>query len=420
MKSRALLIFVIISMLLCSCAQQTPIEEQFQDVLDQAVDKHDIQGVSAAVIFPDGSVWNGVSGISHEGVPIAPEMVFAIGSATKNIVAALTLRLAEEGVLSLDAPLSSWLPPYAHVDGNITIRQLLNHTSGIYNYFDNQELWDDLMAERTRYFTPDEVLAYLEEPYFAAGEGWRYSNTNYLLLAMIITEATGSDLSSALEAYLYQPLSLSGFYLSQEDTLPPNQAHVYGDNWDGGPVRDITFVPRTSHESIIYGAGGIFTTAENLARWSKALFEGRVLEQRSLEEMLTLVKFKPVSTMRAYGLGVLEYRKHITLGELALGHDGANIGTTTSMAYLPDHQISIVVMINAFPNDSAEAVLNGLIKVILKDAGDFGISAILAAYPQYFLVASSAAAYWAVFLTLKIRKKRRSQPVPDHNQTTGE
>jgi D-alanyl-D-alanine carboxypeptidase len=99
-------------------------------------------------------------------------MLFAIGSVTKNFVATLVLSLAEEGVLSLDDPVSKWLPTYDHIDGNITIRQLLNHTSGVYNYFENQKIWDDLIADRTKYFTPEEVLEYLKEPYFEAGEGW--------------------------------------------------------------------------------------------------------------------------------------------------------------------------------------------------------------------------------------------------------
>jgi D-alanyl-D-alanine carboxypeptidase len=410
MKIKVSLILSIICIIFSSCINELPVENQLQDVLDKGIAKHDIHGVSATVIFPDGEIWNGVSGISHDTVPIEPNMLFGIGSVTKNFVAALTLTLAEEDVLSLDDPVSKWLPTYPSVDDNITIRQLLNHTSGLYMFWDNQEIWDDLIADRTKYFTPEEVLEYIKEPYFEAGEGWRYSNTNYLLLAMIVNKATGSNLSTELNNRFYQPLGLSDFYLSQEESIPANQqAHVYSDNWDG-PIRDVTFLPRTSHESIIYGSGGIFTTSENLARWSQALFGGRILEEQSLNEMLNFVEFSPVSNMKAYGLGVQEFRNNISFGERAIGHSGGNIGTTTFMVYLPDYHVSIVVMINAFPNDGAEEITKGLEKVILQDLGAFGISSLIEANPHYFIAAILAIAFWTIFLTIRfIRTNRRKR-----------
>jgi len=411
MKTKVLLILSIICIIFSSCTNEKPVEAQLQDVLDRGIAKYDIQGVSATVIFPDGKIWNGVSGVSHDTVPVEPNMLFAIGSVTKNFVAALTLMLVEEEILSLDDPVSKWLPSYPHVDGDITIRQLLNHTSGLYMFWDNQEIWDDLMADRKRFFTPEEILEYIKEPYFEAGEGWRYSNTNYLLLAMIINQATGSNLSTELNNRLYQPLGLSDFYLSQEEEIPAHQAHIFGDNWDGGPIRDITFLPRTSHESITYGSAGIFTTSDKLARWSQALFGGRVLEEQSLNNMLSFVEFKPVSNMSAYGLGVQEFRKTISFGERAIGHAGGNIGTTTYMVYLPDHQVSVVVMINAYPNDGAEAITKGLLKVILKDLNAYGILTFLQAntsYISYFIVVILAIAYWTI-RTIRANRKKHTQ-----------
>lgn len=418
MNVKASLIVLIICITICSCTTDLPVEDQLQDVLDKGIAKYDVNGVSATVIFPDGEIWNGVSGISHDTVPIEPAMLFAIGSVTKNFVAALTLSLAEEGMLSLDDSLSMWLPDYPHVDGAITIRQLLNHTSGLYMFWDNQQIWDDLMAERSRYFTPEEVLGYLQKPDFEAGEGWRYSNTNYLLLAMIINEATESNLSTALKQRLYQPLGLSEFYLSQEEPIPAHQAHVYGDNWDG-PIRDVTFLPRTSHESITYGSGGIFTTSENLARWSHALFEGDVLEEQSMDEMLDFVEFSPVSNMSAYGLGVQEFRDSISFGERAIGHAGGNIGTTTYMVYLPEHHVSIAVMINAFPNDGAEAITKGLIEVVLKDLDAFSVTHLVKAYPVHFIVAIAGIASWTIVIIIKARKRRKLRPDPDLLQKHG-
>ena len=138
----AIVLFTTFLFILTSCSygDKNTIEEKLQKVLDDGISKYDVRGVSAVVIFPDQKVWKGVSGISHDTVSIKSNMLFAIGSITKNVVAALTLKLAEEGMLSLDDPLSKWLPAYPYVDSNITIRQLLNHTSGIYMFWDNQEI----------------------------------------------------------------------------------------------------------------------------------------------------------------------------------------------------------------------------------------------------------------------------------------
>jgi len=383
-----------------------PIEEKLQDVLDKGIAKNDIHGVAATIIFPNGDIWNGVSGLSHDSVAMDPNMLFAIGSVTKNFIATLTLKLVEEEILSLEDPLSKWLPTYPFIDKNITIRQLLNHTSGIYNYFDNQKIWDELMSDRTRYWTPEEVLEFIEEPYFDPGDGFRYSNTNYLLAGMIINKATGSNLSTELNNRLFKPLGFSDYYLIQEQTLPENQAHVYSDNWDG-PIRDVTFLPRTSHDSIGYGAGGLFTTSENLARWSHSLFEGEILEDQSLNEMLNFIQFTPVANMRAYGLGVQEFTLKASSGVRAIGHGGGNIGTTTYMVYIPEHHVSIVVMINAFPNHGADEITKGLIKVVLKDLNVYGISNLIKANPVYLIVAALNIIYWSIFWIIRMKKKKR-------------
>jgi len=304
--------------------------------------------------------------------------------------------------------LSMWLPSYPYVDGDITIRQLLNHTSGLYMFWDHEEIWDDLKNDRTKFWTPEEVLEYIKEPYFEAGEGWRYSNTNYLLLAMIINKATGSNLSTELNNRFLRPLGFSDIYVSQEENLPVHQAHVYSDNFEPGePIRDVTFLPRTSHESITYGSSGIFTTSENLARWSHALFGGGILEGQSLNEMLNFVEFSPVSNMRAYGLGVEEFTRNISSGQRGIGHGGGNIGTTTYMVYLPEQHVSIVVMINAFPNKGAEVITKGLAEVVLKDLGAFGIFQFIEANQPYSLIAICAIVIWAIVITNKIRKKRK-------------
>ena len=214
-----------------------------------------------------------------------------------------------------------------------------------------------------------------------------------------------------MKKHFWQPLGINNVYLSQEETIPGNQAHIYGDNYQPGTqIRDITFLPRTSHESITYGSAGIFTTSKNLALWSHALFGGKILKDKSMNEMLTFIEFSPIANMRAYGLGVQEFTRGFSLGVTGIGHGGGNIGTTAYMIHLPEYHVSIVVMINAFPNKAAEVITRGLIKVVLKELNAFGISQYILQYFDYYrfgYIAICAIATWILVITYHIRKKRR-------------
>jgi D-alanyl-D-alanine carboxypeptidase len=358
----------IIMLVLFSCSfnSDEPVNSDLQRVLDKALSKFNVKGVSASIIYPDWSVWNGVSGISYDTVSIEPDMLYAIGSITKNFVAALTFKLIEEGSLALDDPLSKWVPPYNYIDSTITIRQLLNHTSGIYMFYSNQQIWDDLKKDRTKVWRPDEVLNYIKEPYFDPGEGFRYSNTNYLLLAMIIEKISGSTLSSQFKKYFWQPLNIKHAYLSIQEDILNNQAHVFGDNFNNdGSYMDLTFLPRASHESIGFGSAGLFMNAHDLAYWCQSLFEGNILTKQSISEMLKFVPTGSGGNMDAYGLGVQRYRRQITNGQIAYGHSGANIGTSASMVYLPDYHISIAVMINDMNHDCTETIVKKIINILV-------------------------------------------------------
>jgi D-alanyl-D-alanine carboxypeptidase len=394
-----------------SCVPNEPLESRVQKHMDNAIARHGIHGASVAVIFPDGRLKTWTSGVSHEPVKMQPDMLFALGSVTKNCVAALTLRLAEEGVLSLEDPLSKWLPDFPYVDNTITIRQLLNHTSGIYMFWENDDLWKALEADKTRVWTPEEVLEYIREPHFEKGEGWRYSNTNYLLLAMILEKAAGTPLPQLLRHYLWQPLGIHDAYVSMNDNLPMDQlAHVYGDDFQfGGMDADLTFAPRASHESIAFGSSGVFMSARSLALYTRALFTGRLLTPESMGEMLTFVDFFPVANMKAYGLGVQRYVKGFSQGKLAIGHGGGNIGTTTYQIYLPEQGVTVVVMVNAFPNKGADVIAKGVIRRVLRDTGDLGWFPYIPFFPWGIWLIGMVC-FLTGITTRLIRRKRKRRP----------
>lgn len=386
-----------------SFADVGPIEDRIQQVLDHGIREYEARGVSAAVIFHDGKVWTGTSGISHGTVAIKPDMLFAIGSITKNFVAALTLQLVEEGILSLDDPLSKWLPAYPHVDSTATLRQLLNHTSGIYMFWSNQRIWDDMTKDESKVWTPEEVLSYIKEPYFAPGDGWRYSNTNYLFLAMIIEKATGTELSTQFRDRFWRPLAITNAYLSIQEEIPDNRAHIFGDNFrNDGSWQDTTFFPRASHDSIGFGSAGLFMAAEDLARWCHALFEGEIVSQQSMDEMLQFVDHGFLLKKAGYGLGVQRFRRKMGSGETAIGHGGANIGTAASMVYLPEHHVSVVVMVNT--SWRSRDITKDLIACVLRDLGVLG----RLPYIDPFFI-KCALLYATVFATVRILIRKRKK-----------
>jgi len=418
MKNAPVIVCLLIAALIfASCSSSTmTLEEKLQLVLDENLEDLDGRGVSAAMVMPGKPIWKGVAGISHDTVKISPDMLFAIGSITKNFVATLTLKLAEEGRLSLDDSLYTWLPAYPHIDSTITIRQLLNHSSGIYMFWSNQKIWDDLKKDRTKIWTPEEVLSYIKEPYdFTPGDGFRYSNTNYLLMAMIIERATGSKLSAEFRERFWQPLGIKNAYLSIEEEIPDNMAHVFGDNFNkDGSTLDLTYLPRTSHESIAYGSGGLFMTAEDLALWCNALFEGEVLQGQSLEEMLEFRDIGFGRKRRGIGLGVERFVKRMSSGETAVGHSGANIGTSTYMVHLPDHHISVVVMINSFNHNCSQAITTDLITTVLRENDVIGIIPYFDFIPWGVLMIAGSL-LTIIMLALLTRKRRKNRSQFGHN-----
>ena len=399
-----IMILVIISFLSCSGDKKVPLEQKLQNVLDNGIEKYNVEGVSAAIIFSEDKKWIGTSGISHDTVIIKPDMLFAIGSITKNFVAVLTLKLKEEGRLSLDDPLSKWLPEYTHVNNEITIRQLLNHTSGIYMFWSNQKIWDDLKKNRNKIWTPEEVLTYIKEPYFEPGEGYRYSNTNYLLMAMIIEKATGSSLLTEFKERFWKPLHIKNAYLSIEEEIPDNQSHVYGDNFNNdGSYQDLTFLPRASHESITYGSSGLFMTAEDLAFWCHSLFEGRILNQQSMNEMLQFVSSGLSTNMNDYGLGVELFKRKYSNGKKSYGHSGANIGASTTMVYLPKQHLTLVITINNMNHQCTQYILKNLTSISLKELNAYTIIPLF----SYGFVIIGATTFWLAFIIIRIRRRMK-------------
>jgi D-alanyl-D-alanine carboxypeptidase len=305
-------------------------------------------GTSAAVVFPDGSVWAGVSGsaVLSPQAPVTPETLFSIGSISKTFVAALIGRLAQAGTVGFDDPLAKYLPDFPNA-ANITLRQLLNHTSGIQDLFDAAGVSDAILAHPSATWTPEQVLARIGKPYFAPGAGYHYSNTNFVLLGLVAEKATGQTVAALVRSMFLAPLGLTHTYLQTEETPEGPKAHGYmapaskpRDNSAG------TMLPFTAEASAVGFAGAYVSTAADLAAWADALYRGNVLDQATLASMADVSSTVPFKPRLLYGYG-LGFEELTVGGQTAWGHKGWLDGFWSAMEYIPAYHVTVVVLTNA-------------------------------------------------------------------------
>jgi D-alanyl-D-alanine carboxypeptidase len=302
-------------------------------------------GISAAIVFPDGSLWAGQSGsaVLSSGTPVAADTLFSVASISKTFVAALVGRLAARGTISLDDPLAKYVPTFPNA-ANISLRRLLNHTSGIRDLFDVMD--GPILADRTHVWTTAEVLARVGKSiYFAPGKGYHYSNTNYVLLEAVVERATGRPIASQIRAEFLEPLHLDRTFLQTEESAPGRRAHGYMGK-AAAPVDNSagTMLPFTSEATAVGAAGAYVSTATDLARWGDALYNGQVLDRASLAAMVDISPTQPYKPRWVYGLG---FEESLIGGRTAWGHRGHLDGFWSAMEYLPAQGLTIVVLVNA-------------------------------------------------------------------------
>lgn len=337
--------------------------------LDTLRATYELPGVSAAILFADGSTWTGTSGLADVATerPVTPGTEFAVASISKTFLAALILTLDEDSLLDLEAPVIRYLPDLA-IDPAITVRQMLDHTSGLHDFFYDPDIDKVLLADRGRVWTAAESLAYVGKPYFKPGKGWHYSNTNYVILGMLAETVGRAPLATQLHARFLAPLGLDHtHYQGVDEPLGP-LARAYRFNGPGLdepaiPLTDGTdVVPFTSVVTAAGSAGSIASTAEDLVSWARALYGGRVLQPATLAAMVADAEVSaPFRPSIPYGLGV----QVATIdGRPTLGHSGRLLGSRTVVRWLPDDGIAIAVLTNQSRNDP-NLVARALLRVVL-------------------------------------------------------
>jgi D-alanyl-D-alanine carboxypeptidase len=306
-------------------------------------------GGIAVLSIHDGVTTTAVAGVANAaGDPIAADTPFRIASITKPFVATMVLQLVDEGLVDLDEMLSRYLPD-TPIGGDVPIRMLLNHSSGLRNYTDRSAFIPDVFEDRNRVFTPDEILDWVEgtvtdEP----GQHFAYSKTNYILLGQLIEHVTGTDLDTALQQRISEPLGLQATRFANVPTANPDgfaapwsSAVFYGD-------------PDAAYDSIAssaWAAGAVTSTTGDLATFFNALFAGKLISPDALAEMT-----EAGPDGYGLGLGVLDHPS----GTRFYGHGGGIFGYTSFAAFDPNTGDTVVVLTN---NDEvvADEVAAGII-----------------------------------------------------------
>jgi D-alanyl-D-alanine carboxypeptidase len=287
---------------------------------------------------------------------MTPQAGFRIGSLTKTFVATVMLQLAGEGRLGLDDTVERWLPGLVPGGVQITLRQLLNHSSGIYNYTDDQSFWASERLQPRRVWAPEELVrtATAHPPLFAPGTSWSYSNTNYIVLGLVVESVTQRTVAQELEQRIFRPLGLTATSLPSTRTMTAPFAHGYvgrGNELIPGTSRARRFdVTSRFDPSWAWTAGAIVSNGVDLTRFYAALLSGELLSPAQLAEMTKTFRDS------GYGLGIGAVKSPCGV---VWGHSGAVPGYLTVILTRDGGRHVGLVMVNwdsvVHFNDAADA-----------------------------------------------------------------
>lgn len=268
-------------------------------------------------------------------LPVDSRTAFAIGSVTKQFTAAAIMLLAQQSKLNIDDPLSKYLPTAPHA-AQVTLRELLSHTSGIVGYTEQSD-FSALLPTPT---TPERIIASIANVplAFAPGTKWEYSNTNFVLLGMVVARLSHETYPDFLARHFFEPLRLHRAWYTRIEQIHSDDARGYTEFMYGLPDEHAALADWSWYDA----AGGLTMSAADLARWDVALDSGRVVSDRSFDEMTTPYRLPDgASTHYGFGLGVGS-----VLGHATVGHDGLVSGFTAENLTFPKDRVAIVVLAN--------------------------------------------------------------------------
>jgi D-alanyl-D-alanine carboxypeptidase len=296
-----------------------------QNVADQD------RGTTPALFLGVSTPTCSFAGVSREdGSSVTPDTRFRVGSITKTFTSAVILLLEEDGKLDIEDPLGKYLPEFDAIK-DITLHQALNHTGGIYNYTEDPSFAQQFIGDPSKLWQPAELVqvALAHSPYFAPGTSWHYSNTDYVLLGMVIETVENQPAAAVIRSRLLEPLGLDSTYMDGSEPGSGQLAPGFSQGQD---------VTAAYSPTIAWTAGAIASTSADLTRWATALYGGQVLSDASMKELLDGVDTGTGGVK--YGLGVLIVPPANAYDD-AYGHDGAIPGYNSEMLYWPNEHVAV-------------------------------------------------------------------------------
>ncbi|MFJ9584870.1 serine hydrolase domain-containing protein [Streptomyces acidicola] len=335
-----------------------------REAMDAAV-RDGVPGVTAQAKDAHG-VWRATSGVGdlRTGTPRSTEDHYRVASITKTFVATVMLQLEADGELSLDDTVERWLPGvvrgHGHDGRKVKLRQLLNHTSGIFNvtedktYVERYSTKDGFFKHRYDTLTPDDLVGYAmkNEPDFTPGTSWNYSNTNYVLAGMVIEKVTGHWFGDEIDARIIKPLGLGATSVPRTDpTMPRPSSRAYSKlaQTATGPTYDVT----EWNPTIAYGGGNMISDSADLSRFYTALVRGRLLPEKQQKELTATVETGDPD--RRYGLGLTDVK--LNCGVHVWGHGGDTKGTLAVAVTTADGRHSLAFNFNGDWSGDSDAVI---------------------------------------------------------------
>lgn len=333
-------------------ADESALRQTLQAKLDEWHKNGKFPGATLGVCPAEGKCFALATGFSdlESKTPMRPTDIMAAGSVGKTFAAAVALQLVKEGKINLDEKVEKYLGKeawFARLPNakDITVRHLMNHTSGLVRYEFKEQFTKDLTASPDKAWKPEELIAYLldEKAPFEAGKGWDYSDTNYIVLGMIIERVTGKKFYDEARRRVLKPLKF-------ERTLPQDKrelknlipGYAGANNPFGGKDKVLENGKFIINPQFEWTGGGWISNTEDLARWAKAMYEGKAFDASLLPQMLDGVPAR-LGRDTKYGLGVII---RPTAAGLTYGHSGFFPGYMTDMMYFPEHKISLAVQVN--------------------------------------------------------------------------
>jgi D-alanyl-D-alanine carboxypeptidase len=310
-----------------------------------------------AVIRGNDTLAYGASGLADIDARRAPTAttIYEIGSITKQFTSAAIMKLVEQGRVRLDDDLSKYVPQFPLQGKKVSIRHLLNHTSGIHSYTSEagwKKTWNEALS-------PDAIIKFVATDTFdfAPGSAWRYNNTGYVLLGMVIEKASGQKYAKYLDAQFFKPLGLKQTSYCPSHTSDPAFARGYSKGPNGTVHAEFLDL---SHP---FAAGALCSTVGDLAKWQRALDNGKVVSPASYALMTTDDTLNSGRKVN-YGFGLVP---GIFNGHKTISHTGGINGFATAATYVPDDSLSIVVFTN-FDAESPQGLAQNLLRVAYGEA----------------------------------------------------